>query len=690
LEPDVVDTRVRILTPENAGKAFARQYPTPAPNRSAGALVTYGHSFLAEGSSAGLTQPQYYAEILAKALGLTYPTLSTGNDLKRAVGGSLIHNALQQIASIQPWQPGTKGMVLLQAMLNSLGVEGATPQALQNARNGLRAAGAFISASQRFELDTSARWTYSGTWATSSATPSASGTTWRSTTQQNAYIEFVAPSVDSYLILIGKSGAADTGPVVAITDRTTGGSLGTLDLSQQTTAAVNVIPHAYRIPAALGGHLLRFTKSDATTNSLAVDVLLPQAAQPVPLLMMKEPYLNDYSTSTAFPSRSDAAIDAFNALIDEVALEFGNIIVADPNGSGYWDKTAHVVPDGVHPNVAGNIALYRTAIDAISAWAARRQVALILNAQAAVVDTAAPTAPTGLTASGAANAVNLAWTGSSDDLGVTGYRVYVDGTLNSTVVGTTAKIMGLSIASHSFTVAAIDAAGNVSAQSAAATATPIEAAYDFTTDSALISYYDSDSLSALAGGANVATWTRTAGAESVALARSTASQQPKMSASAVVGAHRGLVFDGVDDNFAITYATARTQPLTVLAIGQIQNATGTLVAGPVNLRANIDGSGMALVSGPAAASPAAIYVPIATGTAWRKFGAVVNGASSSLSVDGTRVTGTLPTDTKIDVLRVGLNSDGSGFLNGGIVRLVVIGRALSQAEVTAALDQMAA
>jgi chitodextrinase len=82
-------------------------------------------------------------------------------------------------------------------------------------------------------------------------------------------------------------------------------------------------------------------------------------------------------------------------------------------------------------------------------------------------DTTAPLAPTGLTTSAlTATSLTLAWSAASDNVGVTGYRVYRSGTLITSPTGTSTSLTGLSPSTaYSFTVAAVDAAGNVSAQS---------------------------------------------------------------------------------------------------------------------------------------------------------------------------------------------------------------------------------
>ncbi|MFN1215403.1 M4 family metallopeptidase [Chryseobacterium kwangjuense] len=82
-------------------------------------------------------------------------------------------------------------------------------------------------------------------------------------------------------------------------------------------------------------------------------------------------------------------------------------------------------------------------------------------------DTQAPTAPQLSASSTTQNSTTLSWSGSTDNVGVTGYDVY-RGTslLGSTTTATTYSVTGLSPAtSYSFTVKAKDAAGNISAAS---------------------------------------------------------------------------------------------------------------------------------------------------------------------------------------------------------------------------------
>jgi hypothetical protein len=87
----------------------------------------------------------------------------------------------------------------------------------------------------------------------------------------------------------------------------------------------------------------------------------------------------------------------------------------------------------------------------------------------ATPDTQAPSVPTGLVGTAVSSSqINLSWAASTDNVGVTGYRVYRAGALLVTLGAVTAyQNAGLAAAtSYSYTVQASDAAGNASAQSA--------------------------------------------------------------------------------------------------------------------------------------------------------------------------------------------------------------------------------
>lgn len=90
-------------------------------------------------------------------------------------------------------------------------------------------------------------------------------------------------------------------------------------------------------------------------------------------------------------------------------------------------------------------------------------------------DTQSPTVPQGLSASAASTSeIDLSWTASTDNVGVTGYTIYRNGTKVGTSSITSYADRGLAAATrYTYTVAAYDAAGNNSAQSASTSATTL-------------------------------------------------------------------------------------------------------------------------------------------------------------------------------------------------------------------------
>lgn len=82
-------------------------------------------------------------------------------------------------------------------------------------------------------------------------------------------------------------------------------------------------------------------------------------------------------------------------------------------------------------------------------------------------DTQAPTAPSSLTYENiTTNSIDLSWGASTDNVGVTAYNVYTNGTYATSVTSTNTKLTGLSSSTnYAIMVKAKDAAGNLSASS---------------------------------------------------------------------------------------------------------------------------------------------------------------------------------------------------------------------------------
>jgi chitodextrinase len=90
-------------------------------------------------------------------------------------------------------------------------------------------------------------------------------------------------------------------------------------------------------------------------------------------------------------------------------------------------------------------------------------------------DTTPPSTPANLKATASSSSqINLTWSASTDNVGVTGYNVYRNGTMLTKTTTASYSNTGLAAStSYTYTVAAVDAAGNVSSQSASASATTL-------------------------------------------------------------------------------------------------------------------------------------------------------------------------------------------------------------------------
>jgi len=158
----------------------------------------------------------------------------------------------------------------------------------------------------------------------------------------------------------------------------------------------------------------------------------------------------------------------WNASLDNVGvagyrLYRGGVLIASPGGTTYIDT-------GRTASTAYSYTV--KAIDAAGNLSAASNTASVTT-PASSGDTQAPSTPAALSATAtSASQINLSWSASSDNVGVTGYRVYRAGVLVGSPTGTIFSNTGLSAATaYSYTVAAIDAAGNLSAASNTASAT---------------------------------------------------------------------------------------------------------------------------------------------------------------------------------------------------------------------------
>ncbi|HXJ75972.1 MAG TPA: fibronectin type III domain-containing protein, partial [Candidatus Dormibacteraeota bacterium] len=175
---------------------------------------------------------------------------------------------------------------------------------------------------------------------------------------------------------------------------------------------------------------------------------------------------------------------------DNSANESGFIIQRSLSSSGPWSQIGTV---GVNITnyasgglSAGTTYSYRVCAYNSRGSSAYSSVASATTSQSVLVDTTAPSIPSGLTAAAASSSqINLSWSAATDTggSGLAGYKVYRSGVQIGTTTTTSYSNPGLAASTtYSYTVAAYDVAGNTSGQSAQASATT-QAAPDTTAPS---------------------------------------------------------------------------------------------------------------------------------------------------------------------------------------------------------------
>ena len=156
---------------------------------------------------------------------------------------------------------------------------------------------------------------------------------------------------------------------------------------------------------------------------------------------------------------------------DETALHATPYAFSTNGGSSYsaWQAGATYAATGLTESTG--YSCRHQVRDAAGNVATGTAVTVTTSAGADVV---APTTPTGLTATAASStSVNLAWTASTDAVGVTGYEYRIDGgTAVDAGAGVAETVTGLTASTeYDFEVRAYDAAGNRSGWSSVATET---------------------------------------------------------------------------------------------------------------------------------------------------------------------------------------------------------------------------
>jgi hypothetical protein len=278
------------------------------------------------------------------------------------------------------------------------------------------------------------------------------------------------------------------------------------------------IYYAKNIAAAAGGNAVKVTYSVAAAYP-DIRILEYSGADPnAPVDIVSASTGNSTSSTSAAVTTTNANDLLFAANLVQTTTTgagsgFTNRMITSPDGDIAEDRLVTAI---------GNYGATAT-LNPAAQWI-MQMVAFRASGSSGGGDTTPPTAPSNLTATGASSSqINLSWTASTDNVGVTGYYVQRCSGSGCTNFAQVASVSGATTAysdtglaastSYSYRVEATDAAGNLSgfsnttsATTGASTGTPgLVAAYDFNAGSGT-------TVSDLSGNGNTgtivnATWT---------------------------------------------------------------------------------------------------------------------------------------------------------------------------------------
>lgn len=235
--------------------------------------------------------------------------------------------------------------------------------------------------------------------------------------------------------------------------RATSGGAAPLTGDQLVTTVTFKALAAGSVPLALGTGSVLLRSSD-NTDILAVKngttLTLADTGAPTVPVGLTAPTRNMTSLTISWTTATDnVAVTGYRVFRNDVSI-------GTPTTTTFTDS-------GLNPNTT-----YAYKVAAFDAAGNQSAASTVLNATT-LADTQAPSVPGKPTSpSQTMTSVNLSWTAATDNVAVTGYRVYRNGTQVAIQSTPSYSDTGLTVnTSYSYTVSAVDAAGNTSAQSAA-------------------------------------------------------------------------------------------------------------------------------------------------------------------------------------------------------------------------------
>ncbi|MEY8862195.1 endonuclease [Tenacibaculum singaporense] len=250
----------------------------------------------------------------------------------------------------------------------------------------------------------------------------------------------------------GSGGGNGTATDLLISEYVEGSSNNkAIEIANFTGASVNLSGYSLKKAANGGGWTNTLTLSGQLTNG-DVYVIANSSAS---------------STILNKADRTDTGVISFNGN-DAVGLFKGSTLIdliGDPNSSSTFaqDKTMQRKSSVTSPNSAYTTSEWDILTKDTFSGLGNHNI----DGGTSTPDTTAPSAPTNVAASNITQtSVNLSWTASTDNIGVTGYDIYQGSSKIATVTTTSYSVSGLTAStSYTFSVKAKDAANNISSSS---------------------------------------------------------------------------------------------------------------------------------------------------------------------------------------------------------------------------------
>lgn len=333
---------------------------------------------------------------------------------------------------LQTWNVGTRGLVILNIIVNDAQYFGARENVVAYTQRNTRTildilcAGASLS-------ETSAQLSYGGSgWAPVSDAVYRGGTAMRTATVGD-FVDVVVAGSSAQLLT--RAVASTTGGTVTAISSVDGALLKTWDLGN----AIEAAPMSLRVDGLANGSTVRYTLTAG--DGFAVDQLLQRNPNPPTIVLLREgpvtgwfagPFVGDVEGG-------NAALRTLSTALEQLSPEYPTLLLTSQAGPRGWDRNTMLVPPigsalgGLHPNPKGSAAIAEEILLTLGAPAFREglnELAAPFVAVAGVpsfVPAGGATAPArvfGLTLTASGSSITASWTApSTNGSAITDYLV---------------------------------------------------------------------------------------------------------------------------------------------------------------------------------------------------------------------------------------------------------------------------